>query len=83
MPQLVLGAELAELIEQQMESGRYSAPSDVVRAGLRLLDEVDIARRRDEIRTELAARIADPAAFLPADEVFAAIRSAISERRES
>ena len=34
-----LGDHFAEFIEEQIASGRFSSASDVVRAGLRLLEE--------------------------------------------
>jgi len=34
-----LGDHLAGFIETQVKAGRYDSPSDVVRAGLRLLEE--------------------------------------------
>jgi antitoxin ParD1/3/4 len=34
-----LGDHLAGFIEAQVKDGRYESPSDVVRAGLRLLEE--------------------------------------------
>ena len=34
-----LGDHFASFVDQQVETGRYSSASDVVRAGLRLLEE--------------------------------------------
>lgn len=34
-----LGDHFAAFVDQQVENGRYSSASDVVRAGLRLLEE--------------------------------------------
>ncbi len=34
-----LGDHFADFVDQQVDTGRYSSASDVVRAGLRLLEE--------------------------------------------
>jgi antitoxin ParD1/3/4 len=36
---IVIGERLAEFVESQVAEGRYGSASDVVRAGLRLLEE--------------------------------------------
>ena len=36
---IIIGDHLAEFIERQVSEGRYGSASDVVRAGLRLLEE--------------------------------------------
>ena len=39
-----LTAELEELVQKKVESGRYTSASEVIRAGLRLLEQEDEAR---------------------------------------
>lgn len=36
---VVLGDHFAEFVDEQVESGRFGSASDVVRAGLRLLED--------------------------------------------
>ncbi len=71
MPQITLDAELAEFIEQEVASGRFRSASDVVRAGLELLDDDAMARRRAAIRAELQGRTAHDGPWLSAEEAFA------------
>jgi antitoxin ParD1/3/4 len=47
-----LGGHFADFIEEQVARGRYGNASDVVRAGLRLLEEREAAL--DALRTALA-----------------------------
>ena len=42
---ITLGDHFAEFIDQQVEDGRYSTASEVVRAGLRLLEEQELKPR--------------------------------------
>jgi antitoxin ParD1/3/4 len=46
-----LGDHFASFVDQQVESGRYGSASDVVRAGLRLLEdhEMQNAALREEL----------------------------------
>ena len=47
-----LGEHFATFVDRQVEAGRYSSASDVVRAGLRLLEEHEA--RLDALRSALA-----------------------------
>jgi antitoxin ParD1/3/4 len=77
MPNVHLGTHFERFVQTQIEGGRFQNASEVVRAGLRLLEdhEASQALRRDEIRAELAARASDGQALQPAAEVFAALRA--------
>lgn len=47
-----LGEHFATFVDRQVEAGRYSSASDVVRAGLRLLEEHEA--RLEALRSALA-----------------------------
>lgn len=49
---ITLGDHLADFVDQQVALGRYGSASDVVRAGLRLLEEHEL--KVDALRAELA-----------------------------
>ena len=48
-----LGEHFARFIDQRVQAGRYASASDVVRAGLRLLEEREA--QLDSLRGELLA----------------------------
>jgi antitoxin ParD1/3/4 len=68
---ITLGDHFADFVDQQVTTGRYSSASDVVRAGLRLLEAEEA--RLEVLRAALvdgetsgAARPLDVEAFLKA-----------------
>ncbi len=72
-----LPAEHASFIDAQVAKGAYASGSEVVRAGLRALQERDAAVERwlrEEVAPVYDAMQADPHRALPASEVFDAVR---------
>jgi antitoxin ParD1/3/4 len=73
-----LSEEQAEYVDAQVEGGGYASASEVVRAGLRALQERDAAVER-WLREEVLAAYdevqADPGLGIPADDVFNEIRA--------
>lgn len=82
-----LPAEHTTFIDEQVASGSYASASEVVRAGLRALQERDAAVERwlrDEVAPVYDAMQADPGRAQSMEEVFGAIRArharALSDR---
>jgi antitoxin ParD1/3/4 len=72
-----LPAEQSGYIDSQVASGAYASASEVIRAGLRALQERDAAVERwlkDEVAGAYDRVLANPASAIPADEVFASVR---------
>ena len=73
-----LPAEHVRFIDQQVASGSYASASEVVRAGLRALQERDAAVERwlrEEVAPVFDAMQADPDRARSMGEVFGAIRA--------
>jgi antitoxin ParD1/3/4 len=73
-----LPAEHAAFIDALVSSGAYASGSEVVRAGLRALQERDAAVERwlrEEVIPIYDAMEADPALGIPARQAFAEVRA--------
>lgn len=87
MPNVALGNYYEEFVKKQLESGRYNNASEVVRAGLRLLEDHEAARERwlnEEIPARFDELQADASLGIPAGTVrarFEAKRSAAAKAK--
>lgn len=78
-----LPAEQADYIDGLVSSGTYATSSEVIRAGLRALQERDAAVERwlrEDVAPVVAAMRADPSRGVPAKNVFDGIRSLHARR---
>jgi len=78
-----LPAEHTKFIDAKVASGDYASASEVVRAGLRALQERDAAVERwlrEEVAPAYDAIKADPARGIPAAMAFSAIRARHAKR---
>jgi antitoxin ParD1/3/4 len=78
-----LPREQSQFIDRLVDSGAYASASEVVRAGLRALEERDAAVER-WLRTEVVEAYdeldANPGSGIPAEEVFEQLRAHIAGR---
>jgi antitoxin ParD1/3/4 len=78
-----LPSEQSSYVDQLVESGSYASASEVVRAGLRALQERDAAVERwlrEDVAPVFDAMQADPGRGIPAKDVFASIRAHHADR---
>jgi antitoxin ParD1/3/4 len=78
-----LPPEQASYIDSLVSSGTYATSSEVIRAGLRALQERDAAVEswlRTEVVPVAAAMMADPDRAIPASQVFDDIRALHAQR---
>ena len=78
-----LPGEQARYIDNLVSSGTYASGSEVIRAGLRALQERDAAVERwlrEEVVPVAAAMRDDPGRAIPADRVFDEIRDLHARR---
>lgn len=80
-----LPAEQAAYIDAKVDSGAYASSSEVIRAGLRALQERDAAVERwlrDEVAPVYDAMKANPQRKLSAKSVFAEAKARFAARRK-
>ncbi len=78
----VIGDHFESFIKEQIQQGRYASASEVVRDGLRALEDREKLRavKLDALRSDMQ-RGADSGAGVPAKAVFAAVRKRIAQAR--
>lgn len=80
MPNVALGNHYEEFVQKQLESGRYNNASEVVRAGLRLLEDYEVARER-WLNEEIPARFDDLRGDLSAGVPSGRVRARFEAKR--
>jgi antitoxin ParD1/3/4 len=72
MPNVSLGDHFEIFIDTQVKAGRFHNASEVVRAGLRLLEdqEMDLAERRALLAKAINDSFDDPRPDIPAKDAF-------------
>jgi antitoxin ParD1/3/4 len=81
-----LPAKQAAYIDAKVDSGAYATGSEVIRAGLRALQERDAVFERwlhEEVIPAYDATKADPSTRIPAKAIFAEARARYSGRRKA
>jgi antitoxin ParD1/3/4 len=76
----VIGDHFESFIKEQIQQGRYASASEVVRDGLRALEDRERLRalKLEALRGDIQ-RGADSGAGIPAKAVFASVRKRIAE----
>ncbi|MCX8504617.1 MAG: type II toxin-antitoxin system ParD family antitoxin [Beijerinckiaceae bacterium] len=82
MANVHLGERFENFIAEVIREGRYQNASEVVRAGLRLLEDREAERKEnyERLKAEIKAAIEDPRPPIPMDEVFDRLEARLSKR---
>ena len=77
MANVHLGERFENFIAEVIREGRYQNASEVVRAGLRLLEDREAERKQnfDRLKAEINAAFDDPRPPIPLEEVMAEIEA--------
>ncbi len=83
MPSISLGSHFEQFVQDQITGGRYQNASEVVRAGLRLLEDHEMSRqeRASLLQAEINAAWDDSAPSHSADDVFGRLENLYAELR--
>lgn len=76
---VALSPHFEAFIKAQIATGRYNNVSEVIREGLRLLEdrELEKQRQREALRAEIAKGMEGP--FIPAEQVFDEVFSMLDD----
>jgi antitoxin ParD1/3/4 len=76
----VIGEHFEAFVKAQIKQGRYASASEVIRDGLRVLEEREKFRamKLEALRAEIQ-RGADSGSGIPAAEVFAGVRARLAQ----
>ena len=82
MANVNLGERFEAFIQEQIREGRYQNASEVVRAGLRMLEDHEAERKQhfERLKAEINAAFDDPRPSLTSDEVFDRLEARLVER---
>ena len=83
MPSISLGEHFERFVQRKIAQGRYQNSSEVVRAGLRLLEDYEelVEERRRRMKAKIDAAWKDPRPSRPAAAVFARLEELHTRRR--
>jgi antitoxin ParD1/3/4 len=74
-----LGATLEKVVNDLVENGRYNSKSEVLREGVRLVQEREARLRELDEQIAVGLAQADAGLLIPAEEVFAELRQIVAE----
>ncbi|MCR6637032.1 type II toxin-antitoxin system ParD family antitoxin [Devosia sp.] len=74
-----LGATLEKVVNDLVENGRYNSKSEVLREGVRLVQEREARLRELDAMIQSGLDDIDAGRTIPAEEVFAELRQLVAE----
>jgi antitoxin ParD1/3/4 len=77
-----LGETLENVVTDLVKNGRYNSKSEVLREGVRLVQERETRFKQLDASIRLAIAEADASGWLPADEVFSQLEARYSPGHE-